>query len=216
MTGQDEEIKFWKKFLENTFGDLTWDEVQSHAYITGNKQVYKQFAEAIKETSKVTNLPIRNMSVLDVGSGAVNVLGCMVDGDRFELTQTDTLAHEYQALLEYKYTNKRPIKDNMCRMTWMNDSFDVVHCSNALDHSEDPNKAISEMKRVARHCVFLRHFQNVGKVEQYRGMHQWDIDEFCGGLSIGAGAICVNFPEFYAYRRQNHEGIDFVYAIYRK
>ena len=148
---------------------------------------------------------------MDVGSGAVNVLGSTYKGKTYNIKYTDGLAKEYQKLTD------TPVEyADMCNLRFKDNSFDIVHCSNALDHCENPVRAIDEMKRVCKKFVFLRHFINVGKIEQYKGMHQWDIDEFKGGLGIRTEIIGVNFPEFYSYRRQNHEGIDFVYAIYRK
>lgn len=188
MTGQDEEIKFWKEYLKT---------------YKGAGDIYEEFGEFLSK-HKVSG-------ILDVGSGAVNVLGNTYNGKKYNIKYTDGLANEYQKLTD------TPVEyADMCNLQYKDNSFDVVHCSNALDHSQAPLKALEEMKRVCKRFVFLRHFVNVGKIEQYKGMHQWDIDEFSGGLSIGAGAICVNFPEFYSYRRRNHEGIDFIYAIYRK
>jgi len=215
--GKAEEIKFWKKFLEQNFETLTQDEISNHRYITGNKEPYQQFKEFLIKAANTLQKPIEKLSVLDVGSGAVNVLGNMIGKDKFNMTQTDVLAHDYQELLKPYRIMCQMLRDNMCKMRFEDNSFDIVHCSNALDHCENPIRAIEEMKRVARHCVFLRHFQNVGKIEQYKGMHQWDISENNGVLEITSKeGLVATYPEFVTTCETNDKGVKFIYATYRK
>lgn len=144
MDGQIEELKFWKEYLK-TYGGANWD-------------IYEEFGEFLNKVNAT--------EVLDLGSGAVNVLGNTFQGKTYDIKYTDGLAKEYQKLTD------TPVEyADMCNLEYPSNSFDVVHCSNALDHSRAPLKALEEMKRVCKRFVFLRHFVNVGAIERYGGMH---------------------------------------------
>lgn len=57
--------------------------------------------------------------------------------------------------------------------------FDLVFCTNALDHSVNPLLGIRQMLRAVRPgCyVILKHEPNVAEAEAYTGMHGWNFDE---------------------------------------
>lgn len=190
MDGQIEELKFWKEYLK-TYKGASWD-------------IYEEFGEFLSKVNAT--------EVLDLGSGAVNVLGNTFQGKTYDIKYTDGLAKEYQKLTD------TPVEyADMCNLEYPDNSFDVVHCSNALDHSQAPLKALEEMKRVCKSFVFLRHFVNVGAIERYGGMHQWDISEFDGKMTISsATGLVATAEEFETYTKANWEGIKFIYAIYKK
>jgi hypothetical protein len=52
--------------------------------------------------------------------------------------------------------------------------FDIVHCVNALDHTNNPQKAIEEMKRICKPggWIYLRHAPN--QKDKYGGIHKWN------------------------------------------
>jgi SAM-dependent methyltransferase len=58
------------------------------------------------------------------------------------------------------------------------DSFDIVHCRNALDHSFDPLRGVIEMLRLVRigGVVVLYHNPNEAQSEDYSGFHQYNFD----------------------------------------
>ena len=84
-------------------------------------------------------------SILDVGCGISTVLH-FLPGRRFGV---DPLGDRYKAIYRYPegidvrraYAESLPFPDR---------SFDVVFCSNCIDHVTDPVKAISEIERVLR------------------------------------------------------------------
>ena len=83
--------------------------------------------------------------VLDVGCGICTVLHC-VDGRRFGI---DPLADELTKI--YTYPEGISIKKGFGEnIPFADGSFDVVFCSNALDHTEDPQKTITEIHRVLK------------------------------------------------------------------
>lgn len=97
----------------------------------------------------LTNIPNGATSLLDVGCGrgyflnrvrevhpSLRLVGCDL---------VDKLAYEGLELISGNIENL-PFEDN---------SFDVVTCSHTLEHILTPEKAIAELKRVARHVLFV-------------------------------------------------------------
>merc|ERR1739838_89159 len=66
------------------------------------------------------------------------------------------------------------------------DSFDIVHCTNALDHSHDPLLGIEQALRVVRggRPVLLRHSRNEAEKNGYTGLHRWNLDVRGGRLVL--------------------------------
>lgn len=62
---------------------------------------------------------------------------------------SDILANEYAKLTHEVL--RTPIEyQDMENLTYLDESFDVVHCVNALDHTKNAQKALSEMKRICK------------------------------------------------------------------
>jgi SAM-dependent methyltransferase len=83
--------------------------------------------------------------VLDVGCGISTVLH-FVPGERFGI---DPLADEYQKL--YDYPKELSIgRGTGEEIPFPAQDFDVVFCSNVLDHVTDPERTLAEIDRVLR------------------------------------------------------------------
>ena len=56
--------------------------------------------------------------------------------------------------------------------------FDVIHSSNALDHSHDPIAAMRGLLRAIRpgRPLYLEMRQNEGQYQNYTGFHLWNFD----------------------------------------
>ena len=65
----------------------------------------------------------------------------------------------------------------MSDLTYKDEFFDIVVCINALDHSDNPHKALQEMLRVCKvgGWIYLRHFINNAQNQKYSGLHRWNI-----------------------------------------
>lgn len=83
--------------------------------------------------------------VLDVGCGISSVLH-YIPGDRYGI---DPLAEEYQKLYSYPAEIKIQ-KASGENLPFADEFFDVVFCSNVLDHIDDPGKTIEQVVRVLR------------------------------------------------------------------
>jgi ubiquinone/menaquinone biosynthesis C-methylase UbiE len=63
----------------------------------------------------------------------------------------------------------------MEELTYEDNSFDLVHCVNALDHTSNAQKALDEMKRICKPngYIYLRHTRNQKRAHHGNG-HYWD------------------------------------------
>jgi LPS sulfotransferase NodH/tetratricopeptide (TPR) repeat protein/SAM-dependent methyltransferase len=165
-----EELRFWRVWLtEPRFAnDRDYRLSSRHPF----KQHLLQFLPQGQDT----------YAVLDVGSGPVSDFGLGGLDKIINLYMVDPLASEYNALLnELRLCDAvRPINVAGEDLTkaFPNSFFDLVHCSNALDHSCDPMRVIREMIAVCKPGCWthLSHVNNVAVIESYHGLHQWNLD----------------------------------------
>lgn len=100
-----------------------------------------RYLDDVNKICKIT----KDSTVLDVGCGLSSVLH-FVEGKRFGI---DSLADEYSRI--YDYPEEIKIKKGFSEyLPVPNNYFDVVFCSNALDHVTNPKKAINEISRVLK------------------------------------------------------------------
>ena len=121
--------------------------------------------------------------VLDVGSGPVSHVGTISDRWRVQITAVNPLAAEYIALCEeFGLARRNGVVDQAGEAetlteSFTGESFDIVHCRNALDHARDPLLGIRQMVAVCKvggHC-YLAHATNEGEKQRYDGLHQWNL-----------------------------------------
>lgn len=124
----------------------------------------------------------KEVDILDVGCGAIATIGSTWPGVKVNLTSADFMIDLYDELWKESGVKRLlPIeKQDMQHLTYKDNSFDIVHCVNALDHTINPHFAIQEMVRVCKPggYVYLRHMEKVGWVCRYTGLHQWNIQDF--------------------------------------
>lgn len=118
-------------------------------------------------------------TIADIGAGAACLIGNVHPQIPITVVPSDMLADEYQMM--WTALGKRPrilvTKQDMRHLTYPDNSFDIVHCANALDHCPDPMQAVNEMARVCKPSgwVYLRHIKEVGRMARYRGLHLWNV-----------------------------------------
>ena len=135
------------------------------------------------------------LRVLDVGAGPVTSVGYVAPpGIALELVATDPLAEAYTRIFE-ALGLRRPLATSFAPAEELSaflpeNSFDIVHCRNALDHSFDPLRGLTEMLRVLRPdgVAMLFHNPNEAEAEGYSGFHQYNFDEEAGRFIIWRGA----------------------------
>ena len=159
---RDGEVMFWRKWLQGTRG-------MKHMAL---RPLAPHVVEMIGDKKKVR--------IADLGSGPISTIGNTMEGVEVDYLPSDLLAEEYKEV--FKYHNLTPMvypeKQDMRKTTYKDESFDIVHCRNALDHCPDPYKALKEMYRICKKggWIYLWHFDHVGKTMGYNGMHAWNID----------------------------------------
>jgi len=143
----------------------------------------KDFCERAYPLTKRLDFMIgdkKEVLIANLGTGPVCLIGNVRDGMKVEVISSDLLADEYQKIFkEMGITPRFPSeKQDMTDLTYKNNTFDIVYCTNALDHSQNPYKALKEMVRVTKPggWIYLRHVAHVGKRQGYHNMHQWNLD----------------------------------------
>jgi SAM-dependent methyltransferase len=153
-------------------------------------------------------LGTRELSILDVGSGPVPFIGYKLEDVAVRLTAVDPLASIYKNLLA-RHGLEPPVAPNFAAAEELSsffelNSFDIVHCRNALDHSFDPLRGISEMLKIVRigGLVLLRHHPNEAEREQYHGFHHFNFDCRAGRFLIWNKSLEVDVADFFSGRAE--------------
>lgn len=135
-------------------------------------------------------LPDGPARVLDVGSGPASSIGHYVPGRDVEVIAVDPLADIYAEIIATAgVTVPLPARfafgeDISARFEA--DSFDLIQCTNALDHSIEPLWCLVEMLILARvgAKVVLMHRLDEAEGEAYAGFHQWNFNADAQGHFI--------------------------------
>ncbi len=211
IKGADHEISFWKDF------------VKSDRFINGWLPDRK--TPELNDLVYMFLLGQPEAKVLDCGSGVVSILHGTVK--RENLMQCDPLGEEYAKIFDYQSNNCDAVFSVACENLVGENKFDVVHISNALDHTQDPQAAYNAMYRAVKPGGFLvvQGFVNEGTHEEWTGFHQWDLDLFREnqegeGLKItdknGAQTILSQDPYFARKIYLDVLGRDWIIWITRK
>ena len=167
------EIEFWKGFVKSPRFLNNWVGWGANPEIRANHpDVAKCFDDF--EAGWQEDHPIM---ILDVGSGALPWIKGIL-GTKGVIIACDPLSDEYQKIFDYDaHGEDAPVKAFAESIPFPDNTFDIVHCSNALDHTQNPYKAILEMERVCRPggMILIQGFENEAIHEDWKGLHQWNI-----------------------------------------
>ena len=159
--GQEAEIKFWRE----------WFERKRDKY-EGNRRLASLFDFMIGDKKEI--------KIANLGAGAINLIGNRRRDVKVTVVASDILGNEYKEIWkEMDIKSPVPIEEqDIARLTYKDSEFDIVYCTNALDHCLDPYKALEEMVRVCkfRGWIYLQHHAHEGRRLGYHGMHQWNLD----------------------------------------
>ena len=133
--------------------------------------------------------------VLDVGSGPISWMGWRLSRPDlfFESIPVDPLGHLYRRILDEQHppglqptanggpsraVPARPLALRAEALTslFAHNSFDMVASRNAIDHSQDPLRCLSEMVATVKpgRFVVLELFEREGAIQNYRDLHKWN------------------------------------------
>ncbi|MCF8369920.1 MAG: class I SAM-dependent methyltransferase [Bacteroidales bacterium] len=118
--------------------------------------------------------------ILDVGSGPLSNIGKQCDFCKLEIVCCDVLANDYHTLLLKKGIKAPhqiiPTEGEHLTSVFQENEFNIVFSNNAIDHTYDAVKTISEMIKTAKvgGFVVIQVAEKEGQRNLYRGLHQWD------------------------------------------
>ena len=187
--GFEHELGFWGWFVESPRFLINWVRPKQNPEIRAN---HPDVAKCFDDFAAARNQEWDIIDVLDVGSGALPWIKGVLPNMR--LTACDPLADEYQKIFDYDaHEQQRPVKAFAESLPFDDNSFDIVHCSNALDHTQNPYKAILEMERVCRPggMILIQGFENEAIHEDWKGLHQWNISIYPDPEKSSTPALAV-------------------------
>lgn len=118
----------------------------------------------------------KSVKIADIGSGPYSKIGRILNGVNVEVYPSDK--NNFKAFWESKgLIPSLPIEiQNMEKLTYESDYFDIVYCANALDHTKNALAAVKELIRVTKRggYVYLVCYLD----QQLTGhMHYWNAKE---------------------------------------
>ena len=165
-TREEGELKFWREWFASGKGKK----------YEGHRRLSNVFDQMIGDKKEVR--------IANLGAGAVNMIGDTRKDIEVTVVASDLLAKEYQALWEETQGSFPTFVEyqDMADLNYSDNWFDIVYCTNALDHSKDPHKALKEMVRICKPggWIYLQHQAHEGRRLGYNGMHEWNIDVTSG------------------------------------
>lgn len=192
VSGVQYEIDYWKNYV-STGGGVYKEDFEKRCLLDID------FDDMISPI--ISRLPKTNIRILDVGSGPLTCLGSKISGYEVEVIPTDPLAFQYNRILEMHQIVPRVSTTfalgEELEIYFPRDSFEIVHCQNALDHSLDPTRALIQMFVVCKvgGYVMLRHAHNEAERENYAGFHQWNLTLKDGHFIIWNKDEEINFSD---------------------
>lgn len=193
--GVGQELGFWDRWMASR--GLEWPE--------DFEERLRKATPLHSEVARRLGMATERSVVLDVGSGPLSKIGRVADsGETPRIIACDPLMSQYLGLLE-KY-GLSPLSECVVAPAEDLSSYfpanfaDVVHCSNALDHSFDPIRGIEEMLYVAKpgSSVILLHATNEAENENYEGFHQWNFDVIDGAFVVWNKEVQINADEYFS------------------
>ena len=171
--------KIWEIFIGKYADELSFQLSWAKAYNGKNKELVVHLLSIWKEYRCLDDiLSICKISdkskILDVGCGIATVLN-IIKGERYGV---DPLAEDYKKI--YKYPEDINIRKGSAEeIPFYDRTFDDVFCSNALDHTTNPESALSEIKRVLKNNGYFILIVEVFEQEKKRDIkhpHSFTLD----------------------------------------
>lgn len=173
----EHEMGFWRQFVrtprfQQWVAPITTPELNKHV------QAMLRMYLSMRTQKKAA-------TVLDVGSGPVSILNGFAPGN-LDITTCDPLSEHYQSIFDYNKYEITPPLPYPAEEAFQGKTYDVVHISNALDHTVDPAKSLVDLVQCVKEGGYLivQGFTNEATHENYRGFHQHNLCLIDGQLSI--------------------------------
>ena len=144
---------------------------------------------------------LRETDFIDIGSGPFSLCGTKTTRTDLHFQAVDMLAPIYRAIKQH-YGLITEVNPEFAIMECLSEQFgyecfDIVHISNALDHTFDPMTTIEQLLAICRigGKVILQHHQNEAEAAKYDGLHQWNCTLQNGKFEIWNKELRIDVAE---------------------
>jgi SAM-dependent methyltransferase len=195
------ELAFWQQFVKTDRFLKGWvGKVKT-------PELNQEVADFIKSVPHDT--------VLDVGSGVCSILNGLVN-----VTACDPLGDLYKLVFDFeRHKLVAPLPYPAEELPFQNE-FDIVHISNALDHTQETRKALDLLLQAVKPGGYLivQGFFNEATHENWQGFHQWDIslDDYGCMVILGKKSKTIIAWPPHKFATVNLLGRDWYYWIIKK
>ena len=141
---QNSEKEYWNGFTKEA---LLKEEAERHE---------KKAKILQEEWKKFINLN-KNSKILQIGCGPEDIINYISTGKKYAI---DPLADFYKKKFNLNYNSVMFLEGRAENLPFEDKFFDLVILANVLDHVENPEKALSEIKRVMKNNGVF-HFENL-------------------------------------------------------
>ena len=138
---QDSEKDFWKDFnsdISQTFSPEMSTTLEKYFSNKANILI-KNFEKFIKIK--------KDTKILQIGCASIDVINYIAVGDRYSI---DPLADFYKEKFKIDYKKTKFVKGMAEELPYPDNFFDIIIYDNVLDHVYQPEKTMSEIKRVLK------------------------------------------------------------------
>lgn len=164
---QQNELDFWKEFIttdqfKSWLADGVTPELQE-----GQPEVVQLILSEYAQN--------KNLKLLDCGSGVISVLNGLIPAANIDAI--DLLAEHYWKIFDYADRPKQQPYPISTEQLTEQQTYDIVHMRNALDHTEDATDSFHNLYAATKKggCLIIHGFENEGAYEKYQGLHQWNM-----------------------------------------
>lgn len=171
LEGLYDEIDFWRDYMEGE----EWKKSPNFSKtVSPNRRFELEDDLPLKYEG-------RNYYFADIGSGPFSRCGVITDKVNLHAISIDPLAYPYKILKKKNnFDNKIRLQTGFVELLdyyFEENSFDMVHMSNSLDHCFDAVFGIWQLLYICKigGQVILRHAENEAENADYNGLHQWNL-----------------------------------------
>ena len=135
--------------------DISYSSANHHKY-THQNRLYQWHLQAFLDSVYALLERTHAQTVLDAGCGEGFVTQALAQKNpELRFTGMDLSAEAVAFAQQHFGELARFRTGNLYKLPFSDNAFDVVLCSEVLEHLEDMDRAIAELKRVARHHVLI-------------------------------------------------------------
>lgn len=204
------ELMFWKTFVKSDRFLNGW------AAFKRTPELIEPVYQFLLDQQKANP----NIKVLDVGSGVISILYGTITG---QLYAADPLGALYETVYDYKKNRIVPPMTIFGEEIAFREEFDIVHISNALDHTQEPLKVFYNILKACKKdgYIIIQGFEDEAEHEKWQGFHQWNIKQLANGtLQIyGKKEELITLDKgvhTFTKIKEHFQGRDWFVTIYKK